>query len=147
MGNQFTKLDWKQGKKNPRRPRLRAYGGQKEAPAAFLEAAKSAGFSKGLVGLKRCKHCGRLAMTGYHVCWVHGAATSEARKGKWVPNISAEDRLKRRAEFKSRQGKAPSELLSMRIYKEADTRDKVKLIESWGKESWAKVIRLIRQSK
>jgi hypothetical protein len=86
-------------------------------------------------------------MKGYSVCWVHGGALSEFSKGRWVAKLSQELRKNRYEEFKSRQGKAPPELLLMRIYKEADTRDKVKLIESWGKSSWVTTLKLVRQSR
>jgi len=73
MGEQFTRADWRPGAKGKRRPRKRDYGGQKRAPAAFLEAAKA--FQIGSAGAPRaCRYCKRLALRGVAVCAFHGGA-------------------------------------------------------------------------
>ena len=87
---QFTKLDWRPGKRRRTQPRVQAYGGQKTAPPGLLAAAK-------LVGLhtftaKRCtatalstgRTCRRVAVTGANVCMGHGGALALKRNRPYV---------------------------------------------------------------
>jgi hypothetical protein len=76
----FTALDWRPSAKRATYPRQRAYGGQKQAPAAFLAAAKR----NGLAYLPRCNHCGRVAMRGLAVCRFHGGGKIASRFRPYV---------------------------------------------------------------
>jgi hypothetical protein len=87
---QFTKADWRPGRHHVTRPRVRAYGGQKEAPLGLIAA-------RGLVGLHtnraaRCtatalstgRKCRRVAVTGASVCMNHGGALALMRNRPYV---------------------------------------------------------------
>jgi hypothetical protein len=76
----FTALDWRPSRKRASYPRVRAHGGQKQAPAAFLAAAKLTG----LAHLPRCDHCGRVAMRGLNVCRVHGGGKIASQSRPYV---------------------------------------------------------------
>ena len=72
-------------------PRQRCYGGQKEAPPAFLAAAKFAGLHTDRA--KRCtgialstgRTCRRVAMGGTDFCLLHGGALAAKRIRPYVP--------------------------------------------------------------
>jgi hypothetical protein len=67
---QFTRLDWRPSRKRASRPRSLPWGGQKQAPAAFLAAARASGF--GTPGNDtRCAHCRRFAMRESGLCRFH----------------------------------------------------------------------------
>ena len=72
MPDFFTRETWRPGKKSRLRKRVKIYGGRKTAPAAFLAAAKLAGFKPGRPGCRLCcalkrdgTLCRRLAMRGF----------------------------------------------------------------------------------
>jgi hypothetical protein len=77
---QFTKADWRPGKRRRTQPRVRDYPGQKIAPVAFLAAAKFVGLHTDRAA--RCtatarstgRKCRRVAVKGSNVCMVHGGA-------------------------------------------------------------------------
>lgn len=76
----FSKLDWRPGARRKTMPRLKPYGGQKEAPVLLLVMAKRVGLHTNAA--KRCtatarstgRKCRRVAVTGANVCLVHGGA-------------------------------------------------------------------------
>ena len=77
---QFSRLDWRPGKRRRTQPRVRDYGGQKEAPIWLLAAGRLAGLHTNRAA--RCtatarstgRKCRRVAVTGTSVCMVHGGA-------------------------------------------------------------------------
>lgn len=86
----FTKLDWRPGKRRRTYPRVRSYGGQKEAPLAFLVMAQFVGLNT-----KRAARCTRIArrtgrrcklpaMKGCTLCLCHGGAGIAAKKRPYV---------------------------------------------------------------
>lgn len=77
---QFTRADFRPSRKRSTYPRQRAWGGQKQAPPAFLAAAKL----NGLAFLPRCDHCGRVAMRGLTVCRFHGGGKIAAQSRPYV---------------------------------------------------------------
>jgi hypothetical protein len=87
---QFTKLDWRPGKRRRTVPRQRAYGGQKAASPGLLAMAKRFGLQSNAA--KRCtatarstgRTCRRVAVTGANVCMVHGGALALKRNRPYV---------------------------------------------------------------
>ena len=79
---QFTALDWRPSRKRASYPRQRAYGGQKEANAAFLAAARVSGIGSGKHRL--CAKCGRVAVREASVCRWHGGATHASKARPYV---------------------------------------------------------------
>lgn len=80
---QFTALDWRPSRKRATYPRQRAWGGQKEAPAAFLAAARLTG----LAHLPRCDHCRRVAMRGLNVCRAHGGGKIASQSRPYAKSV------------------------------------------------------------
>jgi len=78
----FTALDWRPSAKRATYPRQRAYGGQKEAPVAFLAAARQSGIGSGKHRL--CLHCGRVAVREASVCRIHGGGRIASLKRPYV---------------------------------------------------------------
>jgi hypothetical protein len=76
---QFTKLDWRPGKRRRTQPRVQAYGG-KDRAGRFLVAAKFVGLHTDRAA--RCtatarstgRKCCRVAVAGANVCMVQGGA-------------------------------------------------------------------------
>lgn len=66
---QFTRADWRPGKRRRSQPRVRNWGGRKQAPPAWLAAMAQSGFDSGLT--PRCAHCGRFAFKGTNLCRFH----------------------------------------------------------------------------
>jgi hypothetical protein len=80
---QFDRSDWRPSRKRASYARQRAWGGQKQAPAAFLATSgRVAGFGSGKH--RRCDHCTRWAMKDLNVCRWHGGATATAKKRPYV---------------------------------------------------------------
>jgi hypothetical protein len=83
--SQFTKLDWRPGKRRRTQPRVRDYGGQKEAPLWLLAAGKLVGLHTNraarctATALSTGRKCRRIAVTGANVCMVHGGALALKR--------------------------------------------------------------------
>jgi hypothetical protein len=80
---QFTALDFRPSRKRASYPRVRAWGGQKEAPAAFLAAAKR----NGLAFLPKCAHCSDVAMRGLTVCRRHGGGKIASQTRPYVKSV------------------------------------------------------------
>jgi hypothetical protein len=87
---QFTKLDWRPGKRRRTQPRVRNYPGQKEAPIGLLAAAKLVGLHTNraarctAIALSTGRKCRRVAVTGANVCMVHGGALALKRNRPYV---------------------------------------------------------------
>jgi hypothetical protein len=87
---QFTRLDWRPGKRRRTQPRVRDYGGQKEAPLGLIAARKLVGLHTNRAA--RCtatarstgRKCRRVAVTGANVCMVHGGALALKRNRRYV---------------------------------------------------------------
>jgi hypothetical protein len=87
---QFTRLDWRPGKRRRTKPRVRDYPGQKEAPIGLLAAAKLVGLHTNRAA--RCtatarstaRTCRRVAVSGANVCMVHGGALVLMRNRPYV---------------------------------------------------------------
>jgi hypothetical protein len=86
----FTRSDWRAGKRRRTQPRLRAYGGRKEAPLGLLAAGRLAGLHTNTA--RRCtatanstgRTCRRVAVSGANVCMVHGGALTLKRNRPYV---------------------------------------------------------------
>jgi hypothetical protein len=76
---QFTRADWRPGKRRRSVPRVKPYGGQKVAGPKFLAMSRLVGFGKG--PQRRCalERCNGWAMKGVSTCWHHGGAGNVAR--------------------------------------------------------------------
>ena len=87
---QFSRADWRPGGRRKTVPRVRDYGGQKQAPIAFLVAGKFAGLHTNRA--KRCtgialstgRTCRRVAMKGTDFCLLHGGALAAKRIRPYV---------------------------------------------------------------
>jgi hypothetical protein len=92
---QFTKADWRPSKKRATYVRKRAWGGQKQAPPAFLAAAKSAGLNTNRamrcsrIAVSTGRRCRRVAMKGTTLCLSHGGAGVVRIFRAYVPTTSA----------------------------------------------------------
>jgi hypothetical protein len=77
---QFSRADWRAGKRRRTQPRVHDYAGQKTAPVNFLAAAKLAGLHTDRAA--RCtaiarstgRKCRHVAMKGAGLCLIHGGA-------------------------------------------------------------------------
>jgi hypothetical protein len=81
---QFTALDWRPSPRRATYPRVKPYGGQKQAPAAFLAAAKVSGFGSG-----KHRRCARANCTGWAmrettVCRLHGGGKIASQSRPYV---------------------------------------------------------------
>jgi hypothetical protein len=84
---QFSRLDWRPGKRRRTQPRVHDFGGQKEAPAGLIAARKFVGLDTDRA--TRCtaiarstgQKCRHVAMKGSNLCLVHGGALG-ARKSR-----------------------------------------------------------------
>ena len=76
----FSKLDWRLGKRRRTQPRVKCYGGQKEAPIALIAIAKLVGLHTDRAA--RCtatahstgRKCRRVALKDTGLCLGHGGA-------------------------------------------------------------------------
>jgi hypothetical protein len=77
---QFDRASWRPGKRRRTQPRQRDFGGQKQAPVAFLAKAKFCGLNTNAAA--RCTAtarstgltCRRVALKGTGLCQLHGGA-------------------------------------------------------------------------
>jgi hypothetical protein len=106
----FDHLEWRAGARRKTQPRVRCYGGQKQAPVAFLAAARQfCGLNTNAA--RKCKRiaistgrpCRDPAMRGSDYCLSHGGAAAAKRIRPYVrtqPGQQAELRraLKKKAE-------------------------------------------------
>jgi hypothetical protein len=87
---QFTKLDWRPGKRRRTQPRVRCHGGQKEAPLGLIAARKLAGLHTNRaarcigIALSTGRKCRRVAVTGANVCLLHGGTFVLMRNRPYV---------------------------------------------------------------
>jgi hypothetical protein len=80
---QFSAADWRPGSRRGSYPRQRAWGGQKQAPAAFLALSGSTvGFGSGKH--ERCAHCGRFALKDVGLCRWHGGARATMKRRPYI---------------------------------------------------------------
>jgi len=92
---QFSKADWRPSKKRATYGRVRAWGGQKQAPLAFLAAAKLAGLNTNRamrcsrIAVSTGRPCRRVAMKGTTLCLSHGGAGVARTFRTYVPTTSA----------------------------------------------------------
>jgi hypothetical protein len=77
---QFTRADWRPGKRRRSSPRVRDWGGRKSLPAALLGLGPTHGFGRG--PQKRCKHCRRFAFKASGLCRHHLAGRVEMSLGR-----------------------------------------------------------------
>ena len=88
---QFTKLDWRPGKRRRTQPRIRCYGGQKVAPIWLLAAGRLVGLHTNTA--KRCtataiktgKRCRHVAMKGTNRCLQHGGTRVVRKLRPYTP--------------------------------------------------------------
>jgi DnaJ-class molecular chaperone len=77
---QFTRADWRPGKRRRSTPRVKPWGGAKVAGVAFLAMSGSrAGFGSGKHRRCALAHCNGWAMKGVSTCHKHGGAGNVAR--------------------------------------------------------------------
>ena len=87
---QFSRSDWRPRARRKTLPRVRCYGGQKEAPLWLLATGRFVGLHTNAA--KRCtaianstgRVCRRVAVTGANVCMVHGGALALKRNRPYV---------------------------------------------------------------
>ena len=92
---QFSRRDWRPGKRNRTRPRQRDYGGQKEAPAGLVAARKFVGLNT--LAARRCKRialstgkpCRHPAMRGSDYCLSHGGSVTVSKQRPYVSTLPA----------------------------------------------------------
>jgi hypothetical protein len=72
---QFTRADWRPGKRRRSQPRVRDWGGRKQLPAGM---GPEHGIGSGK--LRLCVVCGCVAMRESAACRLHGGASHAARK-------------------------------------------------------------------
>jgi hypothetical protein len=88
---QFTKLDWRPGKRRRTQPRQRDFGGQKQAPPGLLAKGKLVGL--GTPTAARCtatarstgRTCRRVALKGTGLCQLHGGALHARKLRPYTP--------------------------------------------------------------
>jgi hypothetical protein len=99
----FSRCEWRAGARRKTQPRVHDYGGQKQAPVAFLAAARFAGL--GTPTAKRCKRiavstgkpCRHPAMKGSDYCLSHGGAAAAKRIRAYVRTLPGQQAELRRA--------------------------------------------------
>ena len=100
---QFSRADWRPGAKRQTHPRQKCYGGQKQAPVAFLAAAKLAGL--GTPTAERCtatarstgRKCRHVAMKDTGLCLIHGGALIARKLRPYVATAHGQRILAERA--------------------------------------------------
>ena len=105
---QFTKLDWRPGKRRRTQPRVRCYAGQKEAPTDLLTATKLVGLDTDRAA--RCtamarstgKTCRRVALKDAGFCLRHGGAKFAMKLRPYMPTEAGQRALAMRALGESR---------------------------------------------
>jgi hypothetical protein len=86
----FTKLDWRPGNRRKTVPRVRCYGGQKEAPVGLIAARKLVGLHTNraarctATALSTGRKCRHVAVTGANVCMLHGGTFALKRNRPYV---------------------------------------------------------------
>jgi hypothetical protein len=149
----FTRETWRPGKRSRMRKRVHPYAGCKTAPPAFLASRKLTAFKPGRPGYRICSAtkrdgtpCGNLAMRDLKVCGAHGGFSILARQGKFQPSgRTAAFKAARAAAVEGRSGVAPSDLIRLPVYQQANQRMRMKLVMAWGTPAWLPLIRQIQQ--
>lgn len=140
-GERFTKADWRPGKNHPRRKRLRNWGGQKVAPAAFIAGRDKFNAEGGVLKLPRCKHCKMIAMKGLSVCGIHGGMSILARQGMHIKQRDRAEWLEaRRQKALLASLEAPPELQGLALYQGASQQTRIRLIAAWQTSAWPKAV-------
>jgi len=90
-GEQFTRADWRKGKRRATYERVKPWGGAKQANAAFLEAVKLHAIGAPLDNRPRCagirrngQACRSIACNGSVYCLRHGGAQGAKRFRAYV---------------------------------------------------------------
>jgi hypothetical protein len=91
--DQFTRADWRPGKRRRSSPRIRDWGGRKSLPSALVGLGPAHGFGKG--PQKRCRHCRRFAFKLSGLCRFHNAGKVEPTLGR--PYVRRRGRTERNA--------------------------------------------------
>ena len=142
----FTRATWRPGKRDRMRKRVKAYGGRKVAPAAFLEAGKRYRINKGRTNQRICSAtkrdgtpCGMLALRDLKVCGAHGGFSIWAKQGKLQSSgRTAALKLEERSNpVRDRSRPAPIELMQLEVYRQADDRMRIRMIKAWGTDAWS----------
>jgi hypothetical protein len=92
---QFSRSDWRPGKRRRTHPRVRNYPGRKEAPPGLLAAGRLVGLHTNTA--KRCtriaastgRPCRHVAMKGSNLCLSHGGAAAAKRIRPYVSTMPA----------------------------------------------------------
>jgi hypothetical protein len=106
---QFTRLDWRPGKRRRTQPRVHAYAGQKTAPAGLVAARKFVGLNTNAarkcvrIALSTGKLCRHPAMRGSDYCLSHGGATAAKRIRPYVRTQPGQQAELRRALEKAKE--------------------------------------------
>jgi hypothetical protein len=83
---QFSRADWRPGKRRRTQPRQRDFGGAKEAQAGLIAARKFVGLNT--LAARRCKRiavstgkpCRHRAMRGSDYCLSHGGSAAVSKQ-------------------------------------------------------------------
>jgi hypothetical protein len=155
----LTMATWRQGKKRRMIRRTNHFGGQTEAPAAFLAMREKVCFKPGRPGYRVCSamkkdgsgKCGMLSLKGMSVCAAHGGQLALARQGRLQKSGRAAAAIaEKQAKETQARSKTPEdrvlngpslELLRLRVYVEADEWTRLRLIRAWGTEGWHGLVR------
>jgi hypothetical protein len=95
----FDRSDWRPGKRRKTQPRVRCYGGQKQAPAGLVAARKFAGLDTSAarkckrIAISTGKPCRHPAMRGSDYCLSHGGAARAKQIRPYIrtrPGLEAE---------------------------------------------------------
>jgi hypothetical protein len=77
---QFTRADWRPGKRRRSTPRVRDWGGRKQLSDGLRACGATHGFGSGKQ--KRCKHCKRFAYKDTGLCGHHGGPQVAMKQGR-----------------------------------------------------------------
>jgi hypothetical protein len=86
-----------------------------------------------------------LAFGGLTVCGAHGGFSIWARQGKLKRSgKKAAFKAQRAAMTEDRVEVAPTALVRLQVYQEADERTRMRLARAFGNVTWAKIVKEIR---
>jgi hypothetical protein len=147
--NFFTRATWRPGKKRRMYKRVKPYGGQIAAPAAFLEAGQRNAFKPGRPGYRICSAtkrdgspCGMLALKGLKVCGAHGGFSILARQGRLQPTgRTAALKATRANAVEGNAPRAPTDLINLPVYRQANQWTRIRLARAWGTPGWMAMVR------
>lgn len=89
----FTRADWRPGRNRKTQPRIRDWGGRKQAQPELLAWSGSvAGFGSGRHRVCAKEGCPQPAMTGLPVCRRHGGGSWTSRRRPYISRYPGHER-------------------------------------------------------